>query len=107
LLALALGIHSTPAIIDVDQQVEPAEDVALRITQRQAKDVVPAVDAVSATVAALDVVRMALLVCLQLSGDCPLEIVRMDDLGGLPAFQLLECLAEVVEGQLIEAFDLA
>ena len=96
-LAVAQGLFGALAIVDVDQQVKPAEDAPVRIPQRQANDVEPAVDAVGATMAAFDVVRTAPLVRIQLCGDCPRQVIRVDDVGGLPAFQLLERLAEVVE----------
>src|SRR5688572_823011 len=77
----------------------------LRISQRKPTDVEPAVDAISATMAALNVVRLARFVCFQLRGDCVLKIVRMNDVGGIPAFQLFKSLAEVFDGWLVDALD--
>src|SRR5262245_23058742 len=46
------------AVIDIDQQMEPAEDTALRTAQRQADNVEPAIDTVGTAMAAFDVVGM-------------------------------------------------
>src|SRR5262249_4509631 len=106
-LAFAQGLLGALPVIDINQEVEPAKDLPLPIPQRNATDVEPAIDAVSAAMAALDIVRRALSVRIQLRADRPAEVVRVGDVGGLPALQLLECLAEVGEGSLIETFDLA
>src|SRR5262245_32145712 len=87
--------------------MKPAEDASLGISQWKAENGEPAVDAISAPVTALNTVRMARRVCLALRGDRVLEVIRMDYIGGLPAFQLLERLAEVFEGWSIQGLDFA
>ena len=85
--------------------MKPAKDFSFSIAQGQAENVEPAVDPISATMAALNVVRLARFVCLHQRVDCVLQVIRMNDVGGLPTFQLLECLAEIFEGGLIYALD--
>src|SRR6266436_713881 len=55
--------------------------------------------------AALNIERLARFVCLYHRVDCVLQVIRMNDVGGLPTFQLLECLVEIFEGRLIDALD--
>jgi hypothetical protein len=68
-----------PTLFDIDEQVKPAEDAPFRIWQGQPKDIEPPVDAVSAAMAALDVVRTTGLVCLRLRGDRVRKVVRVND----------------------------
>ena len=86
-------------------KMKPAKDLPFLISQGKPTDVEPAVDAISATMAALNVVRLARLVCFQLQGDCLLKVIRMNDVGGLPTFQLFKGLAEVFDGWLVDALD--
>src|SRR5882762_10420089 len=55
--------------------------------------------------AALNIEGLARFVCLYHRVDCVLQVIRMNDVGGLPTFQLLECLVEILEGRLIDALD--
>src|SRR5207253_5239849 len=55
--------------------------------------------------AALNVERLARFVCLHQRVNCVLQVIRMNDVGGLPTFQLLECLVEIFEGRLIDTLD--
>src|SRR6266436_8586444 len=55
--------------------------------------------------ATLNVERLACFVCPYHRVDCVLQVIRMNDVGGLPTFQLLECLVEIFEGRLIDALD--
>ena len=75
------------------------------ISQWEAENVEPAVDAISAQVPALNVVGTASFVCLPLGGDRVLKVIRMDYVGALPTFQLLERLAKVFEGWSIQGLD--
>src|SRR5207244_11853497 len=58
-----------------------------------------------AMLAALNVDRLGRFVCSSHRVDCVLQVVRMNDVGGLPPFHLLECLGEIFEGRLIDALD--
>src|SRR6266446_7016346 len=85
--------------------MKPAKDFPFSIAQGQAENVEPDVDPISATMAALNIEGLARLVCLYHRVDCVLQVIRMNDVGGLPTFQLLECLVEIFEGRLIDALD--
>src|SRR5258708_39948161 len=80
-------------------------DASLCIAQGQAEDIEPAVGAVSAAVAALDVIGTAGFVCLQLGGSGALKVIRMHDVGAFPTFQFFEGPAEIFERWLIECLD--
>src|SRR5882672_9368376 len=55
--------------------------------------------------AALNIERLTRFVRLYHRVDCVLQVIRMNDVGSLPTFQLLECLVEIFEGRLIDALD--
>jgi hypothetical protein len=99
-----LGLCSL-SIVDVDEQVKPAKDAPFIISEREATDIEPAVGPISTAVATLDVVCGTGLVGLLLRRNRVLKIIRMDDIGSFPTSQLLECLAEVFKGWLVDCFD--
>src|SRR5258708_1353578 len=55
--------------------------------------------------AALNIERLPRFVRLYHRVDCVLQVIRMNDVGSLPTFQLLECLVEIFEGRPIDALD--
>ena len=65
----------------------------------------PAVDAISAPMAALDFVWMAGLDRPLPRGDDYWEVIRMNDVGRRPTFQFLERLAEVFQDWSVDDFD--
>src|ERR1043166_9020328 len=85
--------------------MKPAEDLPFIISERKAADIEPAVDPISAAVSALYVVRTARLVSPLLRRNGVLKVIGVNDVGGFPTFQLLECLAKVFEGWLVNGFD--
>src|SRR5712692_8728011 len=93
-------------VIDIDLQVEPAQDATVRISQGQTENVEPAVDAIRSPMAALNVVWTAHFVSLPLRCDCVRKVIGMNGIGTLPGFQLVQCPAEVIQSCLIESFDL-
>src|ERR1700734_3801829 len=65
-------------IIDVAHQVEPTKDAPVAIEQGQAENIEPAVDAIRAAVAALDVVRTTGFESVLQRGNRVLKVVRMN-----------------------------
>src|ERR1700722_16127066 len=98
---------SLSAVFDVGLQDAPADDAPLGISQREAVDMEPAVDAIGAAVAAFDFIAIAGFDRLPPHRDDVREIIRMNGVGGRPAFQVIESLAEIFQGQLIDEFNFA
>src|SRR6266566_1114342 len=77
-------------VIDIDLQVEPAQDATVRISQGQTENVEPAVDAIRSPMAALNVVWTAHFVSLPLLRERARKILRMNRVGDRPIFQFVE-----------------
>jgi hypothetical protein len=91
------------AVINIDEEVEPSEDAPISVSYGQSHDIEPAVHAVKAAVATLDVVSSFGFVGFHLCRGRALKVIRVNDVRSLPTFQLFKGLAEVLEGRSIKA----
>src|SRR3954463_8839816 len=108
-IALARGERLLRAllVVYIDDQVEPAQDLPPRVTQRDTKNVEPAIHPIEAAMPALHIVCLAGCVCGALHADHSIDVVGMNDIGSSPFFQLIESPAEILRGRSINAFDFA
>ncbi len=97
---------STLSVVNIDLYMKPPQDSPLCIPERQAEDVEPSVSAIGATMAALNIVRMPLFMCLHQSGYRALAVVRVNDIGGLPTLQIVKRHSKVFERWSVEALNL-
>jgi hypothetical protein len=87
-IALARGQRLLRAllVVYIDYQMEPAQDLPPRVSQRDTEDVEPAIHPIEAPVPALHTVCMAGFVCGALHADHTFDIVGMNGIGSFPFF---------------------
>ena len=105
-LARREGLLGALALVDVDEQVVPADDVPVRIAKRKSARLKPAVDAIERRARYFELEGVTGRDRMREDLDDARKILRMNRAVGPPVLQLLQRLAEVLEDLAVDEFDL-
>ena len=106
-LAPPQGISRPLALVDVDEQVVPADDLPVRIPKRKSARLKPPVDAIETSRTHFELERLTGRDRATEEFDDPRKILGMCHAAGSPVLQLLQRLAEVLDDRTVDEFELA
>jgi hypothetical protein len=100
------GLLGTLKVIDVSKEEIPRAYLIFCVSHRKAANLEPSVHPIRTPAAVLHFIDPTLLNGPDASLDDAWKVIRMNDIGQCPVFQVLSCLAEILQSLTVEKLDL-